>query len=283
MADASPSPGEMIGTLSDATRIFVPDDLTVMSTYVFLEQETWFEAEVPFIRRLARSGLRAIDIGANLGFYTLMLARGAGSSGHVWSFEPAPPTAQLLRTSIVENELSNVTVCEAAVGRRSGVVSLGIGHSPELSSLAVTAGQPQIDVPGVSLDELFSRGEIARIDFVKIDAEGAEAEILDGAGAFLGRESPLVMFEIQSGQMKMRELVGRFGALGYSVYRCVPLLQALVPYEGAFGAPSINLFACKPDRAARLAAEGLLCDAPETVYESVEASSQRLHSYLGNL
>ena len=55
-------------------RIVVPADLSAISTYVFLEQEDWFEDEAEFVRRLARPGFRMLDIGANVGFYSLAAA-----------------------------------------------------------------------------------------------------------------------------------------------------------------------------------------------------------------
>ena len=137
MADASPSPGEMIGTLSDATRIFVPDDLTVMSTYVFLEQETWFEAEVPFIRRLARSGLRAIDIRT--------LTDAARSLGAGWAAVIWRVILPNLRTAVISASLitfagimswCSFSHASNADSTRSGLFTLAF---PVLGSVSIRA------------------------------------------------------------------------------------------------------------------------------------------------
>ena len=79
--------------LVDGTFVVVPESLDLITPYVLLEQQDWFEEEIKFVRRLLRPGMQVIDIGANYGVYALSMARAVGTSGHVWAFEPASGTA----------------------------------------------------------------------------------------------------------------------------------------------------------------------------------------------
>src|SRR6185437_12741432 len=99
------------------------------------------------------------------------------------------------------------------------------------------------------------------IDFVKIDAEGEETNILAGGETFFREQSPLVMFEIVATEIDQRDiLAARFAQLGYDLYRLIGPDSLLVPasFNGGIDSADLNLFACKPDRAAQLAAAGLL-------------------------
>jgi len=87
----------------DGVRVVVPQSLNLITPYVLLEQEDWFEDEIKFVRRVLAAGDNAIDIGANYGVYALSMARAVGPSGRVWAFEPASRTAKLLAESIAAN------------------------------------------------------------------------------------------------------------------------------------------------------------------------------------
>jgi len=108
--------------------IFVPPSVQYLSTYVLLEQEDWFEKEIRFVRTLLLPGMRAIDVGANFGLYTLALARAVGRGGAVWAFEPAELTLALLRQTVAANALSQVVVCPLALSDHAGSGFQAIRH-----------------------------------------------------------------------------------------------------------------------------------------------------------
>src|SRR5712672_2096616 len=85
--------------LSDSVTLVVPASLDSITTYVLLEQESWFEKEIDFLRHWLRPGMTVIDIGANLGVYSLPMARLVGPTGHVFSYEPGSETRALLERS----------------------------------------------------------------------------------------------------------------------------------------------------------------------------------------
>src|SRR5262252_3865467 len=91
--------GELSVRLLDGTELAVPASLGAITTYVLLEQEAWFEKETAFLSGWLRPGMTAIDVGANLGVYSLPMARLVGPTGHVFSYEPASQTRALLERS----------------------------------------------------------------------------------------------------------------------------------------------------------------------------------------
>src|SRR6202043_511214 len=99
--------------MRDGTHIVVPSSLDAITTYVILEQEKWFEKEIAFVARWLRPGMTAIDIGANLGAYSLPMARLVGPEGHVFCYEPATETGRLLALSKAKNRADNLHIIAA--------------------------------------------------------------------------------------------------------------------------------------------------------------------------
>jgi len=250
-------------------RVVVPDALDQITPYVLAEQHDWFEDEIDFVRAALARGERAVDIGANHGVYALAAAQRVGLTGRVWAFEPGGAVAERLRASLAINALPQAEVVAAAVSNREGSGTLvGGGHS-ELGHLQRTedagpgAGMGEA-VALLTLDSCGARLGMRDIAFVKIDAEGAEAEIIEGGRRFFAEESPLVMFEVRPGDATIdTDLVARFEQLGYRVYRVMPGLGMLAPFDGArpLDPFTLNLFASRDDRAQHLERRGLLARA----------------------
>ena len=250
--------------LVDGVRVVVPDSLNLITTYVLSEQKDWFEDEIKFLRRLIRPGQRVIDIGANCGVYALTMARLVGPTGHVWAFEPASATANLLASGIAANNFTNLELIRSALSSAPGTAQLSISENSELNEL-VRGTRPTgatETVACVTLDDSMAKHGWKDIDFVKIDAEGEEANILRAGTRFLATESPLIQYEVKAATTVNLELVERFSELGYQSYRLVPGIDLLVPYDikEAIDDYLLNLFCCKPNRAASLAAQGFLLE-----------------------
>lgn len=252
-------------TLVDGARVVVPDSLNLITPYVLREQEDWFEDEIKFLRRLLQPGQQVVDIGANYGVYTLSMAGAVGPEGRVWAFEPASGTASLLAEGIAANGFAHVTLERSALSSSSGTAQLSLHQDSELNSLVrenLPAGASET-VPLVTLDQLLETRGWRNIEFVKIDAEGEEANILRGGTRFFSEMSPLVQYEVKAGTDLHLELVQAFAALGYESYRLVSGLDLLVRFDAGAQPDGylLNLFCCKPDRAARLADAGFLLEA----------------------
>jgi len=248
-------------TLIDGVRIVVPDSLDLITPYVLREQQDFFEDELPFVRSLLEPGQLVIDIGANYGVYTLPMAQKVGPSGHVWAFEPASGTAGFLAQSIAANGFGHVTLEQKAVSSAAGSAQLGAHIHSELRALVHGGASPDAGetVSLVTLDDCMDRYRWSNIDFLKIDAEGEESNILRGGRRFFAGLGPLVQYELRTTDMNL-DLISEFAAIGYDSYRLVPGLNVLVPFD--LKSPPdpylLNLFCCKSARADRLAARGLL-------------------------
>lgn len=274
-------------TLVDGVRVVVPDTLDRITPYVLQEQQDWFEDEIKFLRRLLRPGQQVIDIGANFGAYTLSMAQAVSATGRVWAFEPASDTAEHLAAGIEANRFTHVSVERCALSSGSGSAELALQPDPEMNALVrdgLAAGQTET-VPVLTLDECLEGHGWHDIDFVKMDAEGEEAAILRGGTRFFAQHSPLVQYEIKAGNDLHLGLVQAFAALGYASYRLVPGLDLLVPFDDT-AAPDgflLNLFSCKPDRAARLAAAGFLVEKPAGARPGYVGGAQNWRSSLARL
>jgi FkbM family methyltransferase len=239
-----------------------------MSAYVLIEQEDWFEKEIAFVRRLLRPGMQAVDIGANYGTYTLAMAQAVRPNGRIWAYEPASATARCLRNMIARNGLSNVEMIQAALSDRTGTGRLHVGDQGELNRLGAQGDGEE--VPLTTVDAECASRPWSRIDFIKIDAEGAELEILRGGDVFFAEQSPLVMFERMGGEGENKGVQSALHGRGYSPFRLIGPDLYLVPVrpDEPLDGFDLNLFACKPDRADALAAAGLLtatCTAPSAI------------------
>jgi FkbM family methyltransferase len=241
--------------MRDGTKVVVPRSLAVISTYVLLEQERWFEKEIDFVAAYLKPGMSVVDVGANVGVYALSMARSVGPHGHVYAFEPCSETRDFLDAGIKANGLTNVTVSSTALSDQLGQAVLGHGMSSELHSL--TTDGPGEPVMLTTLDAEDAAGRWQRVDFLKLDAEGAEEKILAGAHGFFKRHAPLVMFEVKAGSTINTGLVEAFRALDFAVFRSLPEAALLVPSDILDGF-ELNLFAVPRYQVAALATSGFL-------------------------
>lgn len=159
-------------------------------------------AEIAFFRSELKPGNVVLDVGANGGLYTIIAARVIGPEGRVYAFEPGPEALALLRHNVEINQLTNVTIIEAAVSNKTGEASFGIASDSALSSLVNTDRADQkinewSKVTTIRLDDAVEKYEIPRVDFIKVDVEGAEGLVIDGCGDLLSRRNgPMgILFE----------------------------------------------------------------------------------------
>lgn len=265
-------------TMVDGVSVVVPDSLGLITPYVLIEQQDWFEDELRFLRRLLLPGQKIVDIGANHGVYALSMAKAVGPSGQVWAFEPASSTAILLAAGIAANGFNHVILDQSALSDHKGTAELSLQGNSELNSL-VNDNTPigaRETVALTTLDDCMEIYDWHDVDFVKIDAEGEESNILKGGRRFFSELSPLIEYEIKAGAKLNVELVHEFAARGYASYRLVPGLDLLVPFDPSAPADGylLNLFACKPDRAAQLEARGHLLDSPASPMNQGERVSK---------
>ncbi len=133
-----------------------------------------------------RNGWTVVDVGAGLGEFCIQVAR-EHPDCRVYAFEPGSESFALLRENVGLNAVRNVSLFPWAVGGRAGVsvlrLAAGTRARASIATAAGTPGQPWADVPTTTLGEIFRDLDIPRCDFLKVDCEGAEYDILMGADA----------------------------------------------------------------------------------------------------
>jgi FkbM family methyltransferase len=151
--------------------------------------------------RLARPGMVVYDIGANLGFYCVILARLVGDSGRVIAFEPLPDNVRWIAHNATLNGFGQIEVRCEALGRSDSEAEFIVSAKSAWGKLASAGPQPadaikRINVMLRSLDSLVSAGAVAPPELMKIDVEGAEAEVLNGAAETLRRFRPSLIVDL---------------------------------------------------------------------------------------
>ncbi len=146
---------------------------------------------------LVKPGDCVLDIGANIGYYTLLLARLVGPSGEILAAEPHPGNFRLLCHNIWLNQVTNVRLVQAALSDREGMAALYLSAASNWHTLAEESqtGGKKVVVPTVTVDklrELWGR----RVSFLRMDTEGYEGHILRGAERTLREDRPNIVIEV---------------------------------------------------------------------------------------
>jgi FkbM family methyltransferase len=145
------------------------------------ENGIWEPFETELLRRSLAPGARFLDVGANLGYFTVLAAAWVGETGRVYAFEPEPRNAGLLTRNIAMNGVQNrVTACEAALSDHSGMARLYL-HPDNLGDhqLHASADRESVEVQLFPGADWFAGRETA-LDVIKIDVQGAEHAVVQG-------------------------------------------------------------------------------------------------------
>lgn len=183
----------------DGFSMYVPEDDPDVGSHVI--QGTYEPHVTAVLRERLRPGMHVLDIGANIGYFTMLCAAAVGPSGRVVAIEPNAECVRLLEASRRANGFANVVVVQAAAGRELGLLVLNTTYSngmtgslPDDVGALLTANT----VPSLKLDDVL-RGE--RVDIVKIDVEGAEYVSLSGMAETIRRFRPVMVSEFSPGMM----------------------------------------------------------------------------------
>jgi FkbM family methyltransferase len=177
-----------------------------------------------FVVDSVKRGMVVFDIGANVGYYTLLLADLVGEEGKCVAFEPNPNLADKLRRSVAINGFAErCSVEQMAVGRNGVSSSELIIPNNNFGGAYVRAQSANgngggVSVPTVSLDSFCSA--LCALDFVKIDAEGAEPDILVGMQDTLDRLRPSLLLEFSAGHGRslLEQLLAFYGSISFVDY-----------------------------------------------------------------
>src|SRR6267142_3970731 len=150
---------------------------------------TFEPLESCLVKEYLKPGMTFVDVGANVGYYTLLAASLVGSEGLVIAFEPSPYAYGRLTETIAKNRMPNVRTIRAGLGDRTCELQLFISTKPgnHTPTMVPDAGGAPLSVPVFTLDEYLKENEIDRVDLMKIDVEGFEPNVIKGATDSLKR------------------------------------------------------------------------------------------------
>jgi FkbM family methyltransferase len=158
--------------------------------------------EMPMQRcftEVVHTGDVVLDIGANAGFYTLLAARFTAPNGHVFAFEPLPANLEVLRRHMTLNQVTHVQIMPIALADQNGetffrtAMNNSMGHLTSDGDLRVTVR---------SLDALLAEGTIPLPNVLKVDVEGAELRVLQGAKQLLSQAHPTIILATHGSQVR---------------------------------------------------------------------------------
>ncbi|HEY2786478.1 MAG TPA: FkbM family methyltransferase [Fimbriiglobus sp.] len=184
-----------------------------------------------FIARHVKPGMSCLDVGANIGVMTLNLASQVGPTGRVHSFEPVPHLSQRLQKHVERNRLTDIVrVHRLALSDRAGTVAIHVADEGQpnqgMGSLVFADHvkvRNEIPIEAITLDEFVKRESIDRIDFIKIDIQGAEPLFFRGGSESLSRFKPDLLVEVSPIELSgcgssSRDLICQISDLGYELF-----------------------------------------------------------------
>lgn len=202
-------------------QLFLNEEDRVVTPW-FWAGRKWEENETRWFVETVRPGDVVVDVGANVGYYTLIAGKLVGDEGRVYAFEPDPKGFELLQRNVRLNGLDNVIVEQKAVSNENGTLRLFLSEENKGDHRVYDPdgeGRASVEVDAVRLDDYFD-GVEESVDFVKIDTQGAEFAILEGMQETLRTSDDVVM----AIEYSPRHLAG-FGATGIQVIQLLNQLR----------------------------------------------------------
>jgi FkbM family methyltransferase len=216
-----------------------------LDTASYLEWHIFFygsceRATTRAIREFTRAGSHAIDVGANIGMFTLALAAVVGPRGRVVACEPNPAVYGRLVDNVDLNAAANVTACQVALADQAGRAELWVPWARDANQGTGRLGRPagflRADASSVmvevdTVDGLALRQALGDISFLKVDVEGCEAAVLAGARGVLRDRRPTVLFEHNrplwpAAGHRLDDVLADLRSLGYREFRYSPSERA---------------------------------------------------------
>lgn len=182
---------------------------------------TWEPEVTAAVRRVVKPGMCVVDVGADIGYYVL-LCSSLNQCGRVFAFEPNPAHREHIKRNVLNNNLNAVTLLPCGLGASRAELSFDINAAMMKAETAGSAGLKADIYTFDQLPEELTGGPVPKVDFVLIDVEGYEHEVLKGMAACLRRDRPLVLVELHGPLIKEfassnAALIQWMSELGYGV------------------------------------------------------------------
>jgi FkbM family methyltransferase len=155
---------------------------------------SWETTETALLKKMVKEGMVFADIGANIGYYSLLVSQLVGKEGKIYAFEPAPENYSTLLKNIEMNGYQNIITVNKAVSNTNGIVRFFIDESNPLYHKLKNSKDIKgtIEVNATTLDDYFKDKE-RKIDIIKMDVEGAELAVLKGMRRVMTENKNLII------------------------------------------------------------------------------------------
>lgn len=191
--------------------------------------------ETEIVKREIKKGDIVLDLGANIGYYTLLLARLVGEEGKVFAFEPDPTNFSWLEKNVEMNGYKNVVLIPKAVSNKTGKIRLYLSQRNRADHRIYDSqdGRQSIEIETVRLDDYF-KDYGGKIDFIKMDIQGAEGEALQGMSGLLKNNDVKMLMEFSPGGLKIsgmepEECLKLLTGFGFRLYDIVGREKKMKP------------------------------------------------------
>ncbi|MBI5540690.1 MAG: FkbM family methyltransferase [Bacteroidia bacterium] len=229
----------------ESTKIITTDNIRfnlykddVLSKLIYAENFEWAEKE--WLKSFLKPGMICYDLGANIGFYTLLSAYLTFPNGKIVSLEPVSKTFDRLKANIdINDKISNCVSCyKIAASNSAGELEIFTASKDLHAWNSLVAPQNKDEfikeiIKTISLDSLFENENLPVPDFIKIDVEGWEENVLIGAKHILTKFSPTLLIEFTKDNLlragtSYQKLINILSDYGYNLYEYLPRYKKLV-------------------------------------------------------
>ena len=186
-------PRRAVRVETDVGPLLVPEHDRVIH-HVLRDTGIWEKEEADALRAMLAPGMTFVDVGAHVGYMSLVAAGAVGPTGRGIALEPAPGTFELLRANLARNGASNVVAIPAAAWKETGPVTFSLDEFNTGDHRAYArAGAETFEVQGYALDDIVP--DDLNVDVVKVDAQGTDHLALQGMARTLARGRPVLLVE----------------------------------------------------------------------------------------
>ena len=188
-----------------------------------------FKTHEPLTTKLTikelRNGMVCVDIGSNIGYYALLESKIVGKNGKIFAIEPSPENFNYLNNNLKLQNFSNTETYQIAIGNQDGTAKLTVGNKSNHSKViteyqTIPNGLDVISVPIKKLDTFVQEQNISKIDFVRMDVEGFELNVIEGMKNVLRKLRPMIQVEVHKkflGAKNTKKLLEIFKDEGYDI------------------------------------------------------------------
>ncbi len=206
----------------------IPDDPGISTELV--EFKTHEPLTTELLKEELRRGCTVLDIGANIGYYTLLERKIVGKEGKVIAIDPSPLTFSYLRKNLLQNGFSDVDTFRLAFSRADGYCNFLIEKHSNLSRIVLndigrSSNEQCVKVRTICLDSFVERYFLKKLDFLRMDIEGQEIDVLIGGFRSIQKFKPILLIEVHKrlmGQKKTIDFLQILKNLGYNIKYYIP-------------------------------------------------------------